>query len=105
MNIGDLSAWQTAGLTGLVKASRDFPVTRRSPPQMTRRRFAGAVAGTAMLGGALGAGVLRPGIAKERESFTAVPIPGGTPALGALSTCSPRTCWIRPMPSLSPSPT
>jgi len=81
MYIGDLSAWKTAGLTRLYEANRDFPITRRSPPRMTRRQFARAVTGTAVLGGAPGAGLFEPGIAKERESFTPVPIPGGTPVL------------------------
>jgi len=82
MNIGDLSAWQSARLTRLREANRDLPIARQSPPRMTRRRFAGAVAGTAVFGGALSAGLLKPGIAKERGSFTPVPIPGGSPGLG-----------------------
>ena len=81
MNRGDPSAWRAVGLTGLHQASRDLPVARRSPSRMTRRQFARSVAGTAVFGGALGAGLLKPGIAKERESFTPVPIPGGTPVL------------------------
>jgi hypothetical protein len=54
---------------------------------MTRRRFARTAAGTAALGGALGSGLLKSGLAKESPSsspipsFAPVPIPGGTPAL------------------------
>jgi len=76
MNIGDLSS---AGLKGLHGANRDFPVARGSPPRMTQRQFTRTVAGTAVLGGAFGAGLLEPATAKEQESFAPVPIPGGTP--------------------------
>ena len=76
MNIGNLSS---AGLNGLHGANRDFPVARQSPPRMTRRQFARTVAGTAVFGGVLGAGLLRPEAARASESFAPVPIPGGTP--------------------------
>jgi hypothetical protein len=69
MNIRALAARKAAGLG-------------RSPPRMTRRRFVGAAAGTAVLGGALDAGLLRPGLAAPKMSFAPVPIPGGTPFLG-----------------------
>ena len=49
---------------------------------MTLRRFVGTAAGTAVLGGALGAGLLRPGLAAPKMSFGPVPIPGGTPLPG-----------------------
>jgi hypothetical protein len=54
---------------------------------MTRRQFARTAAGTAALGGALGSGLFKSGLANERASsapipsFAPVPIPGGTPAL------------------------
>jgi len=69
MNIRALAARKAAGLG-------------RSPPGMTRRRFVGTAAGTAVLGGALGAGLLRPGLAAPKMSFAPVPIPGGSPVLG-----------------------
>jgi hypothetical protein len=49
---------------------------------MTRRQFARAAAGTAVLGGVLGSGFLKPGLADTRASFAPVPIPGGSPVLG-----------------------
>jgi hypothetical protein len=69
MNIRALAARKAAGLG-------------RSPPRMTRRRFVGTAAGTAVLGGALGAGLLRSGLAAPKMSFAPVPIPGGSPFLG-----------------------
>jgi hypothetical protein len=69
MNIRALAAWKAAGLG-------------RSHPAMTRRRFMGTAAGTAVLGGALGPGLLRPGLAAPKMSFGPVPIPGGSPVLG-----------------------
>src|SRR4029077_829003 len=69
MNIRALAARKAAGLG-------------RSPPRMTRRRFVGTAAGTAVLGGALGAGLLRPGLAAPKMSSAPVPIPGGSPFLG-----------------------
>ena len=61
--------------------------TRRVPSGVTRRQFARTIAGTAALGGALGSGLFKSGLAEERASsvpipsFAPVPIPGGTPAL------------------------
>jgi hypothetical protein len=49
---------------------------------MTRRQFARAATGTAVLGGALGSGLFRPALAETRASFAPVPVPGGTPLLG-----------------------
>jgi len=69
MNIRALAARKAAGVG-------------RSHPAMTRRRFVGTAAGTAVLGGALGAGLLRPGLAAPKMSFAPVHIPGGSPVLG-----------------------
>jgi hypothetical protein len=49
---------------------------------MTRRQFARAAAGTAVLGGALGSSLFRPALANMRASFAPVPIPGGSPLFG-----------------------
>ena len=76
MNIRALAARKAAGLG-------------RSPPRMTRRRFVGTAAGTAVLGGALGAGLLRPGLAAPKMSSAPVPIPGGSPFLGGSSRICP----------------
>jgi hypothetical protein len=57
-------------------------VTGQRPPNMTRRQFARAAAGTGVLGGALGSGLFRPALADKRASFAPVPVPGGTPLLG-----------------------
>ena len=69
MNIRALAARNAAGLGG-------------SHPAMSRRRFMGTAAGTAVLGGALSAGLLRTGLAAPKMSFAPVPIPGGSPVLG-----------------------
>jgi hypothetical protein len=89
MNIRALAAWRAAEQLGAI---------RRSPPPTTRRQFARAVAGAAVLGGALESGFLRPGLADTRTavldgalessffrpelaetrwSFAPVPIPAG----------------------------
>jgi len=69
------------------------------PPNMTRRQFARAATGTALLGGALSSGLLRPALADTRASFTPVPIPGGTPrANGAFHVFAPAP----PQDSLDP---
>ena len=49
---------------------------------VSRRQFGRIVAGTAVLGGTVGTGLLRPALADTIEPFVPVPIPGGTPALG-----------------------
>ena len=59
-------------------------VNAQAPPQMTRRQLGRAAAGTAVLGGALGSGLFRPGLADTRASFAPVPIPGGTPYLNGM---------------------
>ena len=56
---------------------------RRTPPRMSRRQFGHSIAGTAAIGGALGAGLLRADTAAAAPgTFAPVPIPGGTPVLG-----------------------
>ena len=46
--------------------------------RLTRRRFVGSAAGTAVLGGMLGSGLFRLGLAAPKAaSFAPVPIPGG----------------------------
>src|SRR5262249_53906491 len=54
----------------------------RHRTRMTRRQFARSAAGSAVLGGALGSGLFKPGLARTRASFAPVPIRGGTPLLG-----------------------
>jgi hypothetical protein len=71
MNIRAIATRKAAGLTRFHEATR-----------MTRRQFARTVAGTAVLGGALGSGLFKPGLAAPKTSFGPVPIPGGTPAGG-----------------------
>jgi hypothetical protein len=81
MNIGPDAAKKAAVLTKLYDRTRDIAGPRQHRPCMTRRQFAGTAAGTALFGGALGAGFLKPALASN-WSFAPVPIPGGTPALG-----------------------
>jgi len=57
------------------------PFLAAPPPRMSRRQLGRALAGTAALGGALGAGLLKPAPAAA-ESLAPVLIPGGSPLLG-----------------------
>ncbi len=81
MNIGAISAWKAgraSGLPGSDAHTSEF-AQRRSP--ISRRQFA-RTAGTAVAGVAIGSRLWRPGTAEAKGTFTPVPIPGGTPALG-----------------------
>jgi hypothetical protein len=69
MNLRAPSAWRAA--------NRDVGAACRLPTRMTRRQFARAATGTAVLGGALGSGLLRPALAGIRWEFAPVPIPAG----------------------------
>ena len=69
---------------GLEAANREVGAARQPAQGITRRRFAGTAAGAAFLGGALGSGLLKPGLAQASESFAPVPIPGGTPLLNGM---------------------
>jgi hypothetical protein len=71
MNLHSIAAWRAAN-HGVDAASQ-------RPSSITRRQFAGAAAGTAVLGGALGSSLFRPALADTRASFAPVPIPGGSP--------------------------
>lgn len=77
MNIRALSGRK---LTGSAKVDDQFTVGGLRLP-MSRRRFAGATAGSALLG-ALGGELWRPTLVAAGASFAPVPIPGGSPALG-----------------------
>jgi hypothetical protein len=83
MNIGPDAARKAAALTKLCHRTRDIASARQHRPCMTRRQFAHTATGTALFGGALGAGFLNPALASN-WSFAPVPIPGGTPALNGL---------------------
>jgi hypothetical protein len=70
----------------LAKLNQRDTATRRVPWGMTRRQLARTAGGIAALGGALGSGLFKSGLAKEASSipipsFAPVPIPGGTPVL------------------------
>jgi hypothetical protein len=81
MNIGPDAARKAAEWKKLNVPNRDFVVARQTPACMTRRQFARSAAGTAVLGGALGTGFLKPALA---NTFAPIPVPGGTPALNGL---------------------
>jgi hypothetical protein len=81
MNIGPDAAKKAAGLTKLYDRTRDIAGAHQHRSCMTRRQFTRAATGTALFGGALGAGCLKPALA-DNWSFAPVPIPGGTPGLG-----------------------
>jgi hypothetical protein len=68
-------------LTNLDHRTRDIAGARQNWLCMTRRQLARTAAGTALFGGALGAGFLKPALASN-WSFAPVPIPGGSPTLG-----------------------
>ena len=74
MNIPLAAAWRAA--------NRDAAGDRQVRSRMTRRQFARAAAGTAVLGGALGSGLFKPGLADTGHSFAPVPVPGGSPLFG-----------------------
>lgn len=72
MSLREIAAWRAANhVAGMA----------RRQPSMTRRQFARAAAGTAVLRGALGSRLIAPALAETRASFAPVPIPGGTPVL------------------------
>ena len=83
MNFRDIPMWESA-----IKARahrHDHSHTGHAhfwQRAMSRRQFARTVAGTAVVGAALGAGLWRPGLARAHRSHEPVPIPGGTPVLG-----------------------
>jgi hypothetical protein len=81
MDIGPDAAKKAAALTKRYDRTRDAPSARQYRPCMTRRQFARTATGTALFGGALGAGLLKPALAGN-WSFAPVPIPGGSPGLG-----------------------
>ena len=83
MNIGPDAAKKAATLTKLYDRTLDTSGARQHRPCMTRRQFARTATGTALFGGALGAGLLKPALA-DNWSFAPVPIPGGTPGLKGL---------------------
>jgi hypothetical protein len=83
MNIGPDAARKAAALTKLCHSTRDIAGARQHRPSMTRRQFTRTAGGTAVFGGALGAGFLKPALASN-WSFAPVPIPGGTPVLNGL---------------------
>jgi hypothetical protein len=74
MNIRAVSVWKAA--------NHSVGAVARHRTRMTRRQFARTAAGAAVLGGALGPSLSKPGLADTRASFAPVPVPGGTPLLG-----------------------
>jgi hypothetical protein len=82
MNIRAVPAWKAAGLAQLYGSNHETTTARKFAFRITRRQFGGSVAGTAVIGGALASGLVKPGFAKTLASFAPVPIPGGTPGLG-----------------------
>jgi hypothetical protein len=63
-------------------ANHSMGAVARHRSRMTRRQFARSAAGTAVLAGALGSGLVKTGLAHTRASFAPVPVLGGTPLLG-----------------------
>jgi hypothetical protein len=75
MKGGPDAARKTAALTKQYPRTRAIAGIRQHQPCMTRRQFARTAAGTAVLGGALGTGFLKPALAGN-WSFAPVPIAG-----------------------------
>ena len=74
MSLRAIAAWRAA--------NHGVGAVHQRQPNMTRRQFARAAAGTAVLGGALGSRLVAPALAETRASFAPVPIRGGSPVLG-----------------------
>jgi hypothetical protein len=81
MNTFSVPRWKAAN-SAKSDGARHHIGAARHLPCLTRREFARTAAGTAVIGGALGSGLLKPGLADTRASFAPVPVPGGTPLLG-----------------------
>jgi hypothetical protein len=74
MSLRAIAAWRAA--------NHGVGAAHQRHQSMTRRQFARAATGTAVLGSAFSASLFRPALADTRASFAPVPIPGGSPALG-----------------------
>jgi hypothetical protein len=74
MSLRAIAAWRTA--------NHGVGAARQRASSITRRQFARAAAGTAVLGSAFSSRLLSPGLAETRASFAPVPIPRGSPLLG-----------------------
>jgi hypothetical protein len=82
MNIGPDAARKAASLTKTLLRTRELADIRQPQPCMTRRQFARTAAGTAVLGGALGTGFLKPALADNEflkpalgDNWSFAPIP------------------------------
>jgi hypothetical protein len=81
MNVRGISALKSADL---IEVRRPHDILNSAGPTLlvpTRRQFARAVAGAAVVGTTIGSEMWLPRRA-EATSFAPVPIPGGTPVLG-----------------------
>jgi len=81
MNIGAITARKAGRASGLSGSNSHTPEFDQLRTAISRRQFA-RTAGTAVAGVAIGSRLWRPGQAVAKGTFTPVPIPGGSPALG-----------------------
>jgi len=83
MNFHDMPQWESALKTRAYHHDYSHPGHAHFwQHAMSRRQFARTVAGTAVVGATLAAGLWRPGPARARGSSEPVPIPGGFQAGG-----------------------
>jgi hypothetical protein len=73
MNIRAPSACRAAHHN--LRSELPYPAARQLSPRMTRRQLVRTAAGSAVLGGMLGSGLFKPGLAAPKASFTPVPVP------------------------------
>jgi hypothetical protein len=89
MNIRGISALKATSPTTVHNPNDNCAAVRQLRPTLSRRQFARAAAGTAVIGSTLGSSLLKPGLAEARASFAPVPIPGGSPVLGGYHVFGP----------------
>jgi hypothetical protein len=80
VNIRAISALKAANPARVHRPNDNAAAVRQLPP--SRRQFARAAAGTAVIGSTIGSRLWKPGLVEASPSFAPVPIPGGSPALG-----------------------
>jgi len=80
MNYRAISAMKASSPTRVHPANSSAPVSE--VPELSRRQFTRAAAGTAVVGATLGSALWTPALAAPKGAFAPVPIPGGSPVLG-----------------------
>ena len=89
MNIRAISDLKSIRPTAAHDQTGHSTAPRQLRPTISRRQFARAAAGTAIVGSTLGSTLWKPGLAEASASFAPVPIPGGSPVLGGYHVFGP----------------